>query len=149
MKSFFPDIIHAFLYVIGIYPTVSELFSCTGSSRWAGFHHHITFVLRRVGSHVRLAATQSGDCSLSSSLHGALQGKRAEKGQGERWGHGEVCLFVRSRSVRCMGEQTGLCCVVKGPTLFLRAHCYHLYTEGCWRNYDSLSFTLSHSVSLT
>lgn len=82
---------------------------------------------------------QSRDCSLSSC---SFAGERVEKGQGERWGHAEVCLFVRSRSVRCVGEQTGLCCVVKEVTLFLRAHCYHLYTEGWRRNYDSLSHTI-------
>lgn len=110
-SSFFSDIIRAFVYVFD----VCELLSCTGSWWCADFHHHVPLVLRCVESHM-----------LRACLHGALQGNGWKRVRARA----EVCLFVRSRSVRCMGEQTGLCCVVKGVALFLRAHCYHLYTEG-------------------
>lgn len=146
------------MHFIHFWRLFKGLFSWTGSSQRADFHHHITFALRCVASHMRLASIPSGPelrAATAASLHPFTeQGKQAEKGQSERWGLTEVCLFVKSHSVRCISEQTVSvyqCCVVKGATLVLRTYFYHLYAEGWWRDYNSLSrfLTQSHTRSLS
>jgi len=59
------------------------------------------------------------------------------KGQGERWGHAEVCLFVSG----VWGTNRPLLRGERGHAV-LRAHCYHLH----WRLKEELRLTLSHNL---